>query len=195
MRAGPGGPAGAGRGGRDVRDARDRDRDSAGRPKDARPRDGLGRPLARGAFGEPTMPDDLGMEPGDAVQLAQRLIDEGRPFHAHEVFEAVWKSGPADQRELWQGLAQVAVGLTHAMRGNSRGAVSLLRRGSAAVEGYRARDGYCADGPAGAMPAGIDAAGIVGAATRLADQIDAGGLASLTDADLRPRLTRPTRAG
>jgi uncharacterized protein len=144
------------------------------------------------------MPDDLRMEPGEAVLLAQRLIDEGRPFHAHEVFEAVWKSGPDDQRDLWQGLAQIAVGLTHARRGNGRGAVSLLRRGSVAVEGYRARSrgvggtsdsGQCAD-PA-AMPADLDAAGIVSQATSLAKQIATSGLAPLTDADLRLRLRRP----
>jgi uncharacterized protein len=144
------------------------------------------------------MPDDLPNEPGKAVLLAQRLIDEGRPFHAHEVFEAVWKSGPDDQRDLWQGLAQIAVGLTHARRGNNRGAVSLLRRGSAAVDGYRARSrrvggtidsGQCAD-PA-AMPADLDVAGIVRQATRLADQIATSGLASLTDADLRLQLCRP----
>jgi uncharacterized protein len=129
------------------------------------------------------MPDDLRLAPGEAVVLAQRLIDEGRPFHAHEVFEAVWKSGPDDERDLWQGLAQIAVGLTHARRGNSRGAVTLLRRGSAAVDGYRAR----AVGTA--TPAAIDAAGIVDQATRLADQIAANGLAPLTDADLRLRLS------
>ena len=144
------------------------------------------------------MPDDLRMEPGEAVLLAQRLIDEGRPFHAHEVFEAVWKSGPDDQRDLWQGLAQIAVGLTHARRGNGRGAVSLLRRGSAAVDGYRARSrgvggtsdsGQFAD--SAAVPADLDAAGIVGQATSLADQIASSGLAPLTDADLRLRLCRP----
>jgi len=145
------------------------------------------------------MPDDLRMEPGEAVVLAQRLIDEGRPFHAHEVFEAVWKSGPDDQRDLWQGLAQIAVGLTHARRGNSRGAASLLRRGSAAVDGYLARAEHSANNsagrPSGGLPADIDAAGIVGAATRLADRIAADGLLALTDADLRLRLKLQPPAG
>jgi uncharacterized protein len=141
------------------------------------------------------MPDDLRMEPGDAVVLAQRLIDEGRPFHAHEVFEAVWKSGPDDQRDLWQGLAQIAVGLTHARRGNSRGAVSLLRRGSAAVDGYRARAEHSEGEAPGGMPGDIDATGIVGAATRLADRIAADGLAPLTAGDLLLRLKRPRPAG
>ena len=37
---------------------------------------------------------------------------------------------------LWKGLAQLAVGLTHAARGNSTGAVRLLRRGADHIEPY-----------------------------------------------------------
>ena len=40
------------------------------------------------------------------------------PFHAHEALEAMWKCSPANERDLWQGLAQLAVGATHAARGN-----------------------------------------------------------------------------
>lgn len=123
----------------------DRDRDAAGRPRNARPRDGLGRPLPRSAPEErPTaettdrVPDDLDIGPDEAVALARSLLSEGRPFHAHEVFEAMWKSGPAAERELWQGLAQLAVGLTHARRGNATGAVTLLRRGASRLRGYAA---------------------------------------------------------
>ena len=112
-----------------------RDRDPAGRPRNARPRDALGRPLDRGAAetGPAPMPDDLAITGRDAVTLADELLREGRPFHAHEVLEAAWKSGPPGERDLWQGLAQIAVGLTHARRGNARGAVTLLRRGAQRV--------------------------------------------------------------
>ncbi len=79
------------------------------------------------------MPDVMSMSEQEALSLAQELIDEGRPFHAHEVLEAVWKSGTAGDPELWRGLAQIAVGLTHARRGNQRGATALLRRGADAV--------------------------------------------------------------
>jgi uncharacterized protein len=123
------------------------------------------------------MPDDLRLTPGEALPLAQRLIDEGRPFHAHEVLEAAWKTGPAAERQVWKGLAQVAVGLTHARRGNGRGAVALLRRGAAAVTDFP-----------GEYPVGLDPAGIASAAGRLADLIEAAGPAGLTDADLRLRL-------
>lgn len=153
-----------------------RDRDRVGRPKNARPRDGLGRPLDRTAEGEPTTPEDLRLTAGEALPLAQRLIDDGRPFHAHEVLELAWKTGPAEERQLWQGLAQVAVGLTHARRGNATGAAALLRRGAAAVSGY-----------AGDLPTGLDI-GIAHTADDLAGRIEGSGLASLTDDDLCPRL-------
>jgi uncharacterized protein len=177
----PGTDREAGRqGGRD-RD-RDRDRDAAGRPRNARPRDGLGRPLPHGAAGEPVTPDDLNLSPSEAVLLAQQLIDDGRPFHAHEVLEATWKGSPAVERDLWQGLAQIAVGLTHARRGNERGAVTLLRRGAAAVAGYGDQL------PAG-LPTNLDAFGAARAARALADQIAAGGLSSIAPGALRLQLT------
>ncbi len=115
--------------------------------------------------------------------LAQRLIDDGRPFHAHEVLEATWKAAPPSERDLWQGLAQIAVGLTHASRGNARGAVTLLRRGAAAVAGYGG------ELPAG-LPAELDAAGAARDARALADQIADTGLDSVTPPALRLSLTR-----
>lgn len=118
----------------------DRDRDAAGRPRQERPRDALGRPLPYGAAGvEPVSEEPL--PPLETLELARRLVQEGRPFAAHEVLEARWKAGPDDERDLWQGLAQVCVGLTHAARGNSVGAVRLLERGAARLQTYDAGDG------------------------------------------------------
>lgn len=82
------------------------------------------------------MPDKLEMGVDDAVALAQHYLDGGQPFHAHEVLEALWKTQPGIERDLWQGLAQIAVGLTHALRGNTVGAATLLRRGARRVAGY-----------------------------------------------------------
>jgi hypothetical protein len=161
---------------------RDRDRDQAGRPRNARPRDAFGRPLPHGATGESPIPDDLSLSPGEAVALAGQLLDSGRPFQAHEVLEASWKSAPAAERDLWQGLAQVAVGLTHAQRGNARGAAALLRRGAGRVSGYP---------PAGDDAVGrygIDVAGITRSAGELADRIERDGLDGVTPGDLRLRL-------
>jgi hypothetical protein len=138
----------------------DRERDEAGRPRNARPRDGLGRPLPRGDAGVVRVPDDLVLSPADSLVEAQRLLDEGMPFHAHEVLEATWKAAPDAERDLWQGLAQLAVGQTHALRGNSSGAATLLRRGADRVSGY-------VDEP----PYGIDVTGLLEWAGSLAARL------------------------
>lgn len=112
-----------------------RDRDDAGRARQARPRDALGRPLPYGAKGvEPVSEDPL--PPLETIAEARRLLDEGRPFSAHEVLEARWKAAPEDERDLWQGLAQICVGLTHLARGNEVGGRRLLERGSDRLEEY-----------------------------------------------------------
>lgn len=118
-----------------------RDRDGDGRARSARPRDGLGRPLPYGTDGVPRQPEGVVRAPQETVAEAQALLDAGKPFHAHEVFEDAWKSGPQDERALWRGLAQLAVGLTHAARGNSVGGARLLLRGAGAVEEWAAQRG------------------------------------------------------
>jgi hypothetical protein len=152
-----------------------RDRDRAGRPRTARPRDELGRPLPRTAADADDaarVPDDLVVTPAEAAVLGGSLLAEGRPFHAHEVFEAAWKSAPDADREFWRGLAQIAVGLTHARRGNARGAVTLLRRGAAGVRGY-AGD-----------PPGIDPGFVAASADGIANRIERDGLAAVPAASL-----------
>jgi len=141
--------------------SRDRERDEAGRPRNARPRDALGRPLPRGDAGVARVPDAFVLSPGDSLVEAQRLLDQGLPFHAHEVLEAAWRAAPDAERDLWQGLAQLAVGLTHALRGNSAGAASLLRRGADRIYRY-------VDEP----PYGIDITGLVNWARSLAGGLD-----------------------
>jgi hypothetical protein len=116
------------------------------------------------------IPDRL--EPQEAVRLAEELLRAGRPFHAHEALEAAWKAASPAERDLWQGLAQIAVGLTHARRGNARGAVTLLRRG-----GQRA-------GRYGGHTYGIDLPGVTAQATGLADRIETRGLAAIEPAEL-----------
>ncbi len=179
-----------------------RDRDEAGRARNARPRDGLGRPLERGDAGEPTLPDGEVLAPADALDAAQQLLDAGRPFHAHEVLEASWKAAPPAERDLWQGLAQLAVGLTHARRGNATGAAVLLRRGAERVSQYGTADRSNADPRStdrhgvdrrgtdrhGVDLHGVDADGLAAAATGLADRIEAAGLGGLAQDQLSLRL-------
>lgn len=114
---------------------RRRDRDADGRAQQARPRDDLGRPLPYGSIGVPPVSDEP-RPPLETVSDAASLLDEGRPFAAHEVVEARWKAAPADERDLWQGLAQLCVAITHARRGNGVGAQRLLERGADRVRGY-----------------------------------------------------------
>jgi uncharacterized protein len=68
------------------------------------------------------------LPPHEALTKARELIDDGRPFAAHEVLEARWKAGPAEEADLWQGLAQICVAMTHAARGNQVGAERLFDR-------------------------------------------------------------------
>ncbi|HET7529601.1 MAG TPA: DUF309 domain-containing protein [Mycobacteriales bacterium] len=104
-----------------------RDRDTQGRPRNARPRDALGRPLARAGRTQPPE-DEPALAPPLALERAQQLLDTGAAFAAHEVLEAVWKATAGDERALWRGLAQLCVGVTHAQRGNPAGARALLDR-------------------------------------------------------------------
>ena len=138
-----------------------RDRDPDGRARNARPRDGLGRPLPYGVPGVERQPEGVRRTPADSLVEAQRLLDAGMPFHAHEVLEDAWKTSAAAERELWRGLAQLAVGLTHAARGNTTGGAALLRRGAKNVAEFRS-------GP----PYGIDVDGLLGWAEALATTLD-----------------------
>lgn len=108
----------------------------------------------------PRQPEGVARTPEETLREAQQLLDEGKPFHAHEVFEDAWKSGPEAERELWRGLAQLAVGLTHAARGNRAGAVALLRRGAENIAPF-----------ADARPHGIDVTTLRDWAATLAESV------------------------
>lgn len=155
----------------------ERDRTPDGRPQNARPRDALGRPLPPGEAGVERVPEDLDLDIEGTISEGQRLLDRGYPFHAHEVFEAMWKKAPPEERPLWQGLAQLAVGLTHLLRGNPEGAVSLLRQGKARIRHYE-------DVP----PYRLDIDGLSAWADHLLTEIDRG---DPTDAPPIPILRMP----
>lgn len=154
-----------------------RDRDEQGRARNARPRDGLGRPLPHGAPGVERIDEDLVLTPQESLEQAQQLLDDGRPFHAHEVLEGAWKTAPEAQRALWKGLAQLAVGLTHLHRGNATGATALLRRAAEHIRPY-------SQGP----PHSIAVAELVDFAAETAETIDQAGLAALDHQRLTPKL-------
>ncbi|MFC4376722.1 DUF309 domain-containing protein [Nocardia halotolerans] len=155
-----------------------RDRDAAGRARNDRPRDRLGRPLPPGSAGVARIPDDLELPPQQTLTFAQQLLDDGLAFNAHEVLEAAWKNRPVAERMLWQGLAQYAVGITHIQRGNAKGAATLLRRASERLTAY----------PANAQHHDVDVTGVVAHAQRLLAALDA--QTSITDEQLRTSLRR-----
>ncbi len=106
--------------------------------------------------------EDRPRSPAEALAEADQLIHADRPFAAHEVLEGAWKSAPEPERELWRGLAQIAVGMTHLQRGNPVGGERLLRRGAASLLPYR-----------GSTPHGLDVVRIIEAATGSADLVAA----------------------
>lgn len=157
-----------------------RERDEQGRARNARPRDALGRPLPRGAEGVPRIPDELVLEPLPSLAEAQRLLDQGMPFHAHEILEGTWKAAPPAERDLWQGLAQLAVGWTHVLRGNPAGATTLLQRARRRLSSYASE---------AEPPYGINLAGLVSWADAVLDELATGGPGSTTPP---PRLRLAT---
>lgn len=158
----------------------DRDRDDAGRPQNARPRDALGRPLPHGSRGVAPIPEDLTLTPVESLRYAQDLLVQGLAFNAHEVLEAAWKTGPDDEKPMWQGLAQLAVGITHTQRGNINGAIALLRRAAEHLSRVE-----------GSPPHSVDVRGLIAHATTLGRDLGQG--LHPTAEQLRPALIRPER--
>jgi hypothetical protein len=134
--------------------------------------------LPYGAVGVEKAPEGTRRSPDETIEQAQQLLDDNLPFHAHEVFEDAWKLAPPAERALWRGLAQLAVGITHALRGNPTGAAALLRRAADEMAPYAAGDPY-----------GLDIAGLSGWARHSADALDVGD----ATAPIAPRLRPPGR--
>ena len=101
-----------------------------------RARDALGRPVPEGSEAAVEPEPEVALPPGAALARARELLAEGRAFAAHEVCEAAWKAAVPAERPLWQGLAQICVGLTHLQRGNPAGMTRLLQRGAGTLEEY-----------------------------------------------------------
>lgn len=127
-----------------------------------RARDAAGRPVPPGSPDAVEAVPEQALPPDAALALARDLLARGRPFFAHDVLEARWKAAPPVERELWQGLAQVCVGLTHLQRGNDVGGARLLRRGAGRLAGYA--------GPS----YGVDVGRVAGQALARAEAVEAG---------------------
>lgn len=97
----------------------------------SRPRDRLGRPLpvdAPATERAPEVPSITGLTDAQVWQVAWDCLQEGLPFHAHEVCEERWRACAPEDRGLWRALAQWGAAETHAARGNPKGAMRLAER-------------------------------------------------------------------
>ncbi|HXI04319.1 MAG TPA: DUF309 domain-containing protein [Candidatus Saccharimonadales bacterium] len=65
-----------------------------------------------------------------------RLLSTGEYFAAHEAFEDLWHSTDVQaERDVWQGMAQVAAALVKHDRGESASAITLLAKAARRLEG------------------------------------------------------------
>jgi uncharacterized protein len=116
--------------------AADRDRRDDGRPEQARPRDRTGRPLPYGTTGVPLTEDHDPTTVEEALLLGVGLWNDERLFEAHECLEHVWHAAPDADRDLWQGVIQVAVAGVHLQRGNLDGAIATLDKARQRLVAY-----------------------------------------------------------
>lgn len=93
-----------------------------------RERDRLGRPVEAGSpDAMPGIVERTDIDSSTAWQEALDYLGRDMPFHAHETFELRWRCCPDSERALWKALARWAAAVTHAERGNTRGASSIAR--------------------------------------------------------------------
>jgi hypothetical protein len=105
------------------------------------------------------------LDPFEADRLFRfgvALFNGARYWHAHEAWETLWRAADDKDRDFYQGLIQVAAGLLHLKRRNTRGARNKLSEGVARLRPYE--------------PAhrGIFVNELIGAADRVVGQLNAG---------------------
>ncbi|BCR04437.1 hypothetical protein DESUT3_15060 [Desulfuromonas versatilis] len=118
------------------------------------------------------------MRPPELLLRAIEEFNAGDYFLAHETLEILWCQERGEIRKLYQGILQVGIGLLHNRRGNYRGAVSLLRRGTGYLE------------PFGQLCLGIDVADLVNQTRRALAELELLGPERFADFDpkLEPRI-------
>jgi uncharacterized protein len=68
--------------------------------------------------------------------LGVELFNRREFFQCHEVLEDLWKEEKEPERQLTQGIIQIAVGYYHSLKGNLPGARKLLERGLARLKPF-----------------------------------------------------------
>jgi len=71
----------------------------------------------------------------EALTRAAVLFDAGLAFEVHELLEPYWVRASGEERDVLQGLIQIAVGYQHLANGNLAGARALLDEGAARIGG------------------------------------------------------------
>ena len=69
------------------------------------------------------------------------LFNECDFFSAHDFFEEIWMDSSSSEKEFFQGLVQISVGLYHLICGNLKGAKSQLTKGKVKLEKFPSN--YC----------------------------------------------------
>ena len=67
------------------------------------------------------------------LEKGAALFNRHAYFEAHEVWESLWHDVDGEERQLLQGLIQLAAALYHLTRGNRPGAEELYLKGRARV--------------------------------------------------------------
>ncbi|HEY3307759.1 MAG TPA: DUF309 domain-containing protein [Desulfuromonadaceae bacterium] len=73
---------------------------------------------------------DCTQSPSGALLRALGEFNRQEWFECHETLEELWVGSEGEERDFYQGILQVAVGLLHWRRGNFKGAVLLLTSGA-----------------------------------------------------------------
>ena len=65
----------------------------------------------------------------DSFFIALNLFNDHQWYEAHDAFEEIWNFVDGDERQVIQGILQVAVSQFHLSKGNLNGATILLGEG------------------------------------------------------------------
>ncbi len=93
-------------------------------------------PHGRGAHTTTTLVQACDEAPPAMLLKGIEEFNEGRYWECHETLEALWQAEPRRVRNLYQGILQVGVGFHHLQKGNYSGALKVLGRGLARLQGF-----------------------------------------------------------
>lgn len=94
-----------------------------------------GHPLSEGDEVE-VFPAVMGGSRNAYLSEGLRLFDEGDYFLSHETLEEYWAEAPEQERDFYQGLINLAVGLHHYRRGNLNGMQMQFRKAMKRLSTY-----------------------------------------------------------